>query len=143
MTVLERVLRDFKFHLPSTPIRELTINPAIIAGPDSALQELLSMHVDEQWLQHKQDADDFAARFKEQHGVGIRFADAAIHALVAESDASGKTIRSVCEQKFKDYQYGLKLVAKNTGVETFEIDERAVADPDGTLSEQVLASYNR
>lgn len=40
MTVLERVFRDLKFQLPSTRIRQLTITPAVVANPKSALRRL-------------------------------------------------------------------------------------------------------
>ncbi len=41
MTVCERVLRDFKFELPSTRIRELLVDGALVDDPASALARLL------------------------------------------------------------------------------------------------------
>ncbi len=41
MTVCERVLRDFKFELPSTRIRELLVDGAMVDDPASALARLL------------------------------------------------------------------------------------------------------
>ncbi|MDR0340368.1 MAG: AAA family ATPase [Puniceicoccales bacterium] len=42
MTVLERLFRDFKFHLPSTAIRQLNVNEATVRDPAAALQKLLA-----------------------------------------------------------------------------------------------------
>ncbi|MDR0678926.1 MAG: AAA family ATPase [Puniceicoccales bacterium] len=42
MTVLERLFRDFKFHLPSTTIRRLNITEEIVRDPTTALRKLLA-----------------------------------------------------------------------------------------------------
>ena len=143
MTVLERVLRDFKFHLPSTVVRELRIDETVISEPGEALESLIREHADEQWRLLDQEVREFAERFQELHGIELRFTPEAVRALIRESEAGGRTARAVCEQKFKDYQYGLKLVGKNTGQTSFDIDEAGVEDPDTVLSEMVLRSYNR
>ena len=41
MTVCENILREFKFELPSTNIRELIITPAVCNNPQAALRKLL------------------------------------------------------------------------------------------------------
>ena len=41
MTVCENILREFKFELPSTSIRELIITPAVCNNPQAALRKLL------------------------------------------------------------------------------------------------------
>ena len=50
-------------------------------------------------------------------------------------------VRDLCAERFKDYQFGLKLVAQNTGREEFMIDADAVEAPDKVLSDWVVASY--
>ncbi|MDR2340913.1 MAG: AAA family ATPase [Puniceicoccales bacterium] len=45
MTVLEALFRDFKFHLPSTDLRELMITPRTIADPRKALEEMLRAEI--------------------------------------------------------------------------------------------------
>jgi ATP-dependent protease Clp ATPase subunit len=44
MTVMERVFRDLKFRLPSTRIRSLAVNAALIADPAAGLRALLRAH---------------------------------------------------------------------------------------------------
>ncbi|MDR2664044.1 MAG: AAA family ATPase [Puniceicoccales bacterium] len=42
MTVLERLFRDFKFHLPSTDVRRLHITEEAVRNPAAALRDLLT-----------------------------------------------------------------------------------------------------
>ncbi|MED5419305.1 MAG: hypothetical protein VYA27_11420, partial [Verrucomicrobiota bacterium] len=42
---------------------------------------------------------------------------------------------------FRDVQFGLKLIQKNTGRACFELGPEAVEDPDNYLSELVVRSY--
>ena len=41
LTVLDRVLREFKFELPSTPVKRLAIDEATVRAPAAALKRLL------------------------------------------------------------------------------------------------------
>ena len=52
------------------------------------------------------------------------------------------SILTLCEQQFRDFQYGLKLIQKNTGQATVEISHDAVMDPDRFLSKLVMQSYD-
>ena len=44
----------------------------------------------------------------------------------------------LCERLFKDYQFGLKLIQKNTGQNEFRLPVAAVDDPDKFISELVV-----
>ena len=50
-------------------------------------------------------------------------------------------VRDLCAARFKDYQFGLKLIAQNTGQQEFIIDADAVEAPDKVLSDWVVKSY--
>ncbi|MCX7916505.1 MAG: ATP-dependent protease, partial [Verrucomicrobiae bacterium] len=41
LTVCERVLRDFKFELPSSPVRQLVVDRAVVEHPAEQLQRIL------------------------------------------------------------------------------------------------------
>ena len=143
MTVLERVLRPFKFELPSTSVKELQVSAELIDDPQATLEGLIEDQGDEQRRIYMQDVRDFAERFQEEHGLELVFTKPAIDLLITESMQADKTVRALCDQKFKDFQYGLKLVHKNTGQNRFEIGPDAAADPDAELSQWVLKSYER
>ena len=52
-------------------------------------------------------------------------------------------VRDLCAAKFKDYQFGLKLISQNTGQQEFVIGRDAVDAPDKVLSDWVVASYRK
>ena len=49
----------------------------------------------------------------------------------------------LCRRLFKDYPFGLQLIAANTGEKQFALPPRAVEEPDRYLSDLVVASYRR
>jgi hypothetical protein len=83
----------------------------------------------------------FAARFGESFKLNIRFTESAADRLVAEALQQSVPVRDLCHARFKDYQFGLKLIAQNTGQQEFVIDEDAVESPDKVLSQWVVKSY--
>ena len=76
-----------------------------------------------------------------QYGVKINFSDDAVSAVSERSLSKGTSPLSECNSLFKDYQFGLKLIQKNTGKEDFLITAEAVVDPDAFLSSMVVSSY--
>jgi ATP-dependent Clp protease ATP-binding subunit ClpX len=143
MTVCERVFRDLKFELPSTQVKRFRVTRDLVENPQTELQKLLAEH--EQWERGiaRELVDDFASRFAEAHGIKLEFTDAAADLLVARAREQSKSIRDVCAERFKDYQFGLKLISQNTGQQNFRIDTDAVIAPDKTLSDWVVASYRK
>jgi hypothetical protein len=87
------------------------------------------------------DASQFAQRFGNEHGIEIVFDDSAIRRLVERAQAERMTMDELCSHLFKEYQFGLGLIAKNTGRKQFVLNEAAVNDPDKFLSELVVQSY--
>jgi len=69
------------------------------------------------------------------------FSDGAVDWLVGESVRSSRSVRELCAERFRDFQFGLRLIQQNTGRQEFEIDEAAVQSPEKTLSEWVVESY--
>ena len=84
---------------------------------------------------------EFGERFYDSHKLKLVFTDDAADLLAQESERDGLPIRDLCATKFKDYQFGLKLIAQNTGQQEFTIDPAVVSEPDKTLSDWVVASY--
>lgn len=143
MTVCERVLRDFKFELPSTGVKRFVVTRELVEHPAAALKQLLVEHEQEGRAVMRQLVQEFGERFAKEHGLTLRFTDAAADALVAEALERQLSVRDLCGTKFKDYQFGLKLIAANTGQKEFTLDADAVATPDKVLSEWVVASYRK
>ncbi len=143
MTVLERVFRDYKFELPSTAIRSFEVSTDTVRDPGAELKVLLRKNRLSQRDTLKADIQEFARRFQAQHGLELTFAEDAVAALVEQSIAQDKTIRGLCELKFRDFQHGLKLIANNTRRTAFTINRAAVEAPDRELSRWVVESFTQ
>ncbi len=141
MTVCERTFRDLKFELPSTHVRRFVVSRVVVESPKDEMTRLLAESENEEQVTMRQFVLDFARRFQEAHGLQIQFTDAAVEKLVNLATQSGKPVRDLCGERFKDFQFGLKLIAQNTGQTNFVLDENAVEAPDKVLSELVVASY--
>ncbi len=143
MTICERVFRDIKFELPSTQVKRFTVTRDFVDNPGAQLKRLLAEQEKEERVVAGQLVAEFARQFGETHGMKISFSEAATAKLVSEAAALGRPVRDLCTERFKDYQFGLKLVAQNTGRGEFSIDVEAVDAPDKVLSEWVVASYQK
>ena len=83
----------------------------------------------------------FAEAFGKEHAVEIVFDDSALRRLVERAQAERMNMNDLCAHLFKDYQFGLSLVNKNTGRTKFVLGTEAVDAPNRCLSELVVQSY--
>jgi endopeptidase Clp ATP-binding regulatory subunit ClpX len=141
MTVCERIFRDIKFELPSTSVKRFVVTGELVDDPGAELRKILADPRTEERIVARQLVDEFARRFEENHGMKIRFSDAAADLLVSEALDKAQSVRDLCAQRFKDFHFGLKLIAQNSGQREFVIDTDAVQAPDKILSDWVVASY--
>ena len=141
MTVCERVFRDIKFELPSSSVKRFVVTRELVDDPAGELQKILGDPRQEEKIVARQLVDEFARRFQENHGMKITFTTAAADLLVNEALEKSQTVRDLCAKRFKDFHFGLKLIAQNAGQREFTLDVNAVQEPDKVLSEWVVASY--
>ena len=141
MTVCERVFREFKYELPSTSVKRFVVTRDLVDQPMPALAKLLAEHAQDERAVLRQLVNDFAERFTKDHGIQIAFTPAAADRLVALATETGRPVRDLCAERFRDYQFGLKLITQNTGQREFQLDLDAVESPDETLSKWVVTSY--
>lgn len=141
MTICERVFRDIKFELPSSTVRRFEVTRELVDDPAGVLKAVLGDVKREEKTLARQVVFEFARRFYETHGMTIKFTDAAADLLVEEALSESQSVRELCAARFKDFHFGLKLIAKNSGKTEFTLDVPAVQTPDKVLSEWVVASY--
>jgi ATP-dependent protease Clp ATPase subunit len=142
MTVFERVFRDFKFELPSTAIKSFEVTTETVAKPREMLLHLLK---ENQHLQRgvlRADVEAFQDRFRQATGIAIQFEEEACDALMDMAVEGDCSIRSLCEQLFRDFEHGLKIVSRNTGQEIFSLGKDFVQDADAALSRLVTGSFS-
>ncbi|TVR50763.1 MAG: AAA family ATPase [Puniceicoccaceae bacterium] len=141
MTVLERLLRDFKFELPSTSIKSFSLDARIMEDPRGAVRELLKANASSQREVLRKEVESFAERFHSQHNFRLDFDEAAVEALIEESLRRDKTIRGLCEEKFHDFHHGLTLIHRQRQQDRFAISAAVIANPDQELSKWVMESF--
>jgi len=143
MTVLERALRDYKFELPSTAVKELDITKEMIETPGSHLAELLEANRDSRRGLLLEDVAAFALRFQNLHGITLEVEDGAAAAIADLAEAEGRTIHTVCERLFHDLPYAVKLITKHNGENRFTLTKAIVDDPNQALSQLIVATYQK
>jgi hypothetical protein len=80
-------------------------------------------------------------KFEEEHGIKIRFTDDARSWILDYTDESSKSVGLFLKKQFKDLHFGLKLIAKNTGKQEFDLTLEMAQKPDPTLSLWLIESY--
>lgn len=140
MTVLEQVFRDYKYELPSTSIQRFEVSTETIADPQGSLKALRLKNLDTQKHFLRAEVAAFAERFYEQYAIRLCFEEEAIDGLVQQSIEQDKTIRALCEQRFKDLHFGLKLIASQSDCKAFVLNADFVENPDRELSRWITES---
>jgi len=141
MTVCERVFRGIKFELPSTQIRRFVVTREMVDQPVLELQKMLSDPQLEQRAIARELVQEYAARFHREHGLKIAFTEGAMGKLADEALEKGESVRDLCASRFKNFHFGLKLIAQNSGKTEFLLDATAIENPDKVLSDWVVESY--
>ena len=141
LTVCERLLRDFKYEFPGTGVRNFEITPEVLNHPAEAIVRLLQAGAAEARIAQRLVIEQFAARFGDQHGLVFGFEEEAVSRLIEVAEEKNIPVRDLCETLFKDYQFGLGLIRRNSGRTEFLIPAGAVDAPDRVLSQWVVASY--
>lgn len=142
LTVCERVLRDYKYELPSAEICRLVVTPEIALFPGRELVKLMGnpdltekAYIEELIRGYERD-------FKGKHGIEIRFDPEAV-ALIEEMAArGGRCAGNICGELIKDYEYGLNLIKRNSGRESFTISREVIESPGETLSRWIRESFS-
>lgn len=140
MTVLERLFRDFKFELPSSAIKQFEVTADMISDPLDYLKTLKQEGAHLQEDVWRADIERFADNFEKKHGFKLEFKETAQKALIDEIIESDRSIQSICEDKFKDFEHGLLIIQRNTGQTVFKLGKLAVQNPDKELSRWVVRS---
>ncbi len=143
VTVWERVLRDFKFEMPSLGLPELRIDGALVKNPEQVLAQCRTQAATfavELGVAHADEIKAFAERFQRDHGFTLDFDASAIAAIAARAQREGAHVDAMCEKLFKDYPFGLKLVTRSTGETSFALSADAIANPDKFVSDLVVSA---
>lgn len=142
ITVLEQSLRNFKFELPSCGTDKLTVTASTIVDPDSMLESLLEKS---KAMREKTTAitelNDFIKNFKKKSGIQLSFTKAALTLIDKTCAGENISLDAYCADKFKDLEYGLSLISRNTGRKSFSLTKKLLENPGKELSSLVANSF--
>ena len=141
LTVFEKLFRDYKYHLAGSGLSQLRVTSELVREPKRVLDRLMAEGEKQEAKMLEDAARQWAETFGREHRVEIVFDDSALRRLVERAQTERMKMNDLCAHLFKDYQFGLGLVKKNTGRTKFALGSEAVDAPDRCLSELVVQSY--
>src|SRR5882724_4494143 len=141
LTVWEKLFRDYKYYLAGSGLSQLRVTAELVREPKKVLDRLMVEGHKQEEAALQQSARAFAEEFQKTHGLEIIFEPDAIARLVERAHAERMTMPDLCSHLFKDYQFGLSLVQKNTGQRSFVLGREAIDAPDKFLSDLVVQSH--
>src|SRR5216110_322506 len=141
LTVWEKLFRDYKYYLAGSGLSQLRVSAELVREPKKVLDRLMveGHKLEAQTLEAS--LHQFVEKFRADHGLEIIFDETAVPRLVERAQAERMKMSDLCAHLFKDYQFGLNLIKKNTGRTKFVLDAEAIDAPDKFLSELVVQSY--
>ena len=141
LTVFEKLFRDYKYYLAGSGLSQLRVTAELVREPKRVLDRLMAEGEKQEAKNLEGAARQWAEAFGKEHGIEIVFDDSAVRRLVERAHAEKMNMKDLCAHLFKDFQFGLSLVKKNTGRMKFILGAEAVEAPDRCLSELVVQSY--
>ena len=141
MTVCEKVLRNYKFELPSTGVEEFAVTAEVVDAPDAELKRITEDPDYNRRAVMCEQIRRYEAQFYVEHQLQIQF-DAEATVLICErAIAEEQTVQQVCDQLLGSYQHGLNLIKQNTGQSSFTFPKAVLENPDQVLEEWIRESY--
>ncbi len=139
MTVCEKVLRDYKFELPSTSIDEFVVTVDVVNSPQAELIKILADSNYNRQLVAVEKVRRYEIDFAQKHSMQILFDDQAT-AIICQM-AEVQQPEEICAQILESYEHGLSLIKQNTGASQFVLTKQVVEDPDAVLEKWIRESY--
>jgi len=141
MTVCEKVLRNYKFELPSTGVEEFAVTAEVVDAPEAELKRITEDPNYNRRTVMCEQIRRYEAKFYAEHQLRIQF-DAEATALICErAIAEEQTVQQVCDQLLGSYQHGLNLIKQNIGQSAFTFPKAVLENPDQVLEEWIRESY--
>jgi endopeptidase Clp ATP-binding regulatory subunit ClpX len=140
-TICERVLREFKFELPSSDLKSFIVTEEMVESPVEELNRLLDDPDENQGLIARELVREYEEEFMNKHEIKLRFSAEAVDLVNERAVADGVDIKLICSKILEDYEHGLNLIKRNTGRAEFTITKEVIQDPNGTLDKWVKKYY--
>ncbi len=129
VSVFENILMPFERSLPSTSIRKLTVSADLCNDPEQYLNKMVNRHAFESYSQN----------FLRNTGITINFSDEAKEILKATAISQSIDLKTYLDERFKNYDYGLKLIE----LESFDVTPEVIEDTQKYLDRLIKENYHR
>ena len=139
MTVCEKILRDYKFELPSVNIDEFVVTVDVVHQPQTELAKILDDPDYNRRLVAVEKVRRYEIAFEQKHNMQISFDDEAT-SIICQMTGE-QTPEEICDQILESYEHGLSLIKQNTGTSRFVLTKQVVQDPDTVLEKWIRESY--
>jgi ATP-dependent protease Clp ATPase subunit len=143
VTVCERVLREFKYELPSSSVRQFVVTKDIIDNPIDELQKLLQEPDYNKKLVVQEQIRRYEVEFSGKYGIAIKFDADAMESITEQAMNNGVTPKQICDDILRSYEHGLNLIKKNTGQDEFILTQEVIENPDKVLERWIRDSYSQ
>jgi endopeptidase Clp ATP-binding regulatory subunit ClpX len=140
-TICEKVLREFKFELPSSDIKGFVVTEEMVDDPVEELKKLLDDPGENKRLIARELIKEYEEEFMDKHGIRLEFSAEAVDLINEKAIAEGTHVKLICDKIFEDYEHGLNLIKRSTGRSEFIITKEVVEDPSGTLNKWFKKYY--
>ncbi len=141
MTVCEKILRDYKFELPSSSVHEFVVTKKTVDESGSELKRLIEDDHYNRQIVIRESVRRYEEHFRQKYQMSIQFDDEATDLICQRAIDEGRTPQEICDELLKTYEHGLNLVKQNTGQSKFNITREVVEHPDAALERWIRHSY--
>jgi len=129
LSVFEKVLIKFEKCLPSTQVKSFVVDRELIDNPGTVLNRLLL----------EDGIKIFQKNFLVEHGIFLEFDDEAEKILQKLSKEKHTSVKQLCDDYFRDYFHGLRLM----NLEAFTITKEAVENHEAYLDNYIKKNYKQ
>ena len=116
VTVLETLLRDYKFELPSTSVQKFTLSSHLVNHPGRYLKTLISRSSMNKSRKSKvsyyKEVTKFEDTFYKKHGIKINFDVKARDEIISEAKSQNESVTQICEGILVASEHGFKLIQR-------------------------------
>lgn len=141
VTLLEKILRDIKYELPSSRTKDFKVTVQTVKDSKSSLSQLLAHeYVDKEKRVHEQ-IKEYEQRFEKQYGIKIEFDKKASQELSEVILREEKDPLSYLDCLLSHYPYGLGLIQKKKSQEKFVLTEKVISHPNEELESWIKNIY--
>lgn len=141
LTVCERIFRDFKYELPSSTVRRLTLDEMLAREPGQVLKKILEADQRETSVRIRHEIDDFEAAFREKHGISVSFDKDARDLIISRLLTEGTDTGRFLETLLPNYAYGLGLIQQRRPRDVFVLPAEVVLQAQKVLDHWVKECY--